>query len=56
MKDDVEKSLELEELQSFLAPRLAKYKIPTVLEVVKDIPKNALGKINKKTVLRDLQL
>jgi hypothetical protein len=32
-------------LQSFLSSRLAKYKLPTVLHLVHDIPKNAMGKV-----------
>lgn len=37
--------LDLSSLQSFLSSRLAKYKLPTVLHLVNDIPKNAMGKV-----------
>ncbi|OQR97565.1 acyl-CoA synthetase [Thraustotheca clavata] len=35
-------------LDSFLAERLASYKRPRVVHLVSEIPKNAMGKINKK--------
>ncbi|PHH82545.1 hypothetical protein CDD82_5648 [Ophiocordyceps australis] len=34
-----------------LAPRLAKYKLPQVLRLVDRIPRNAMGKINKKQLV-----
>lgn len=46
--------LTIEELRTFLASRLAPYKLPQVLRLVKTLPKNAIGKINKKTLLQDL--
>jgi malonyl-CoA/methylmalonyl-CoA synthetase len=42
----------LTELQDWCKPRLAKYKIPTMLLLVDDIPKNAMGKVNKKDLVR----
>jgi len=56
LKDPINKPSDLKTLQDFLAPRLAKYKIPTGLHVVDNIPKNAMGKINKKSVLKDLNI
>eukprot|EP00468_Gymnochlora_sp_CCMP2014_P009576 CAMPEP_0167756752 /NCGR_PEP_ID=MMETSP0110_2-20121227/9556_1 /TAXON_ID=629695 /ORGANISM="Gymnochlora sp., Strain CCMP2014" /LENGTH=487 /DNA_ID=CAMNT_0007642889 /DNA_START=102 /DNA_END=1565 /DNA_ORIENTATION=+ len=44
----------LEELKEFLQTRLASYKIPRELIVVEEIPKNAMGKVNKKTLLQSL--
>ena len=35
-----------------LKDRLAAYKIPQVLRVVDSIPKNAMGKINKKELVK----
>jgi non-ribosomal peptide synthetase component E (peptide arylation enzyme) len=39
-----------------LKGRLANYKIPQVLRVVEHIPRNAMGKINKKELLRQVFL
>ena len=44
----------IEDLRTFLASRLAPYKLPRTLFLVKSLPKNAMGKINKKTLLQDL--
>lgn len=35
-------------LKEFLKDRLAKYKIPSLLKIVQELPKNAMGKVNKK--------
>ncbi|KAI5864871.1 acetyl-CoA synthetase-like protein [Durotheca rogersii] len=40
------------EMRRALKGRLANYKIPQVLRVVDHIPRNAMGKINKKELLR----
>lgn len=39
-----------------LKDQLANYKIPQVLRVVENIPRNAMGKINKKNLLRQVFL
>ena len=44
-------SLNLEQLQIWCRERLSPYKIPRRLEVVERLPRNALGKVNKPTVL-----
>ncbi|MER5394759.1 long-chain fatty acid--CoA ligase, partial [Saccharopolyspora sp. NPDC002686] len=44
--------LDHERLVAFLAPRLAKYKIPRTLVVVDEIPRNATGKIRKDELRR----
>ncbi|KAL0485636.1 malonyl-CoA/methylmalonyl-CoA synthetase [Acrasis kona] len=36
------------ELREFLKDKMASYKIPSELKIVKEIPKNAMGKVNKK--------
>ncbi|WP_462137559.1 AMP-binding enzyme [Candidatus Mycalebacterium sp.] len=41
------KSLRLSELKRWLEPRLASYKIPSLLEKVDELPVNALGKVQK---------
>jgi malonyl-CoA/methylmalonyl-CoA synthetase len=40
--------LSLEELRVWCAQRMSNYKVPSLLKVVSDIPKNAMGKVNKK--------
>ena len=46
------KSLELPDLRSFASQSLAKYKIPTVLHIVDELPRNPAGKV-QKFILRD---
>jgi malonyl-CoA/methylmalonyl-CoA synthetase len=43
-------------LQSFLSHRLARYKQPREFIVVDTIPLNHLGKVNKKTIARELKI
>lgn len=40
------------EMRRALRPRLAAYKIPQLLEVVDRIPRNAMGKVNKKQLVK----
>jgi len=49
MKTD-RKDLTLGELRDFCGNKLSKEKIPTRLRITSDIPKNAMGKINKKSL------
>lgn len=44
------------DMRRALRGRLANYKIPQVLRVVEHIPRNAMGKINKKNLLRQVFL
>jgi malonyl-CoA/methylmalonyl-CoA synthetase len=39
------------EMRRALRDRLANYKIPQVLRIVEEIPRNAMGKVNKKTLV-----
>ena len=39
-------------LQTFLRDRLASHKIPGIIELVTDLPKNASGKVMKRELLR----
>ena len=43
-------SLELDALKAHCASRLADFKIPTLLEVVDDLPRGLLGKVDKKVL------
>lgn len=42
------------DMRRALKDRLANYKIPQVMKVVDDIPKNAMGKINKKQLVKEV--
>ncbi len=42
--------LTLEELKDWASERLSKYKVPKLLEVVDDFPRNAMGKVMKPAV------
>ncbi|KAL2822955.1 hypothetical protein BJX63DRAFT_375929 [Aspergillus granulosus] len=44
--------LELQSLRARLKQEMAPYKIPTVLKLVDGIERNAMGKVNKKTVVQ----
>jgi len=44
--------LTLKTLRTWCEDRLARYKIPSRLLLVDEIPKNAMGKVNKKTLVK----
>ncbi|KAE8375051.1 hypothetical protein BDV26DRAFT_24522 [Aspergillus bertholletiae] len=44
--------LELQNLRTQLKQEMAPYKIPTVLRIVENIERNAMGKVNKKTIIQ----
>ncbi|CAL5873067.1 uncharacterized protein PFLUO_LOCUS7336 [Penicillium psychrofluorescens] len=44
--------LELQALRAELKNEMAPYKIPTVLKIVDGIERNAMGKVNKKTIVQ----
>ncbi|KAL3158739.1 hypothetical protein ABBQ32_011468 [Trebouxia sp. C0010 RCD-2024] len=46
--------IELESLQGFAADKLAPYQIPKVLRVLDEMPRNAMGKINKKALVKSV--
>ena len=43
----------LEELREWLAGKLPEYQLPSRMEVVENIPRNAMGKVNKKQLRKD---
>jgi malonyl-CoA/methylmalonyl-CoA synthetase len=45
-----EKELNIENLRCWAEHRMARYKVPSRIVVVDEIPKNAMGKINKKSL------
>lgn len=44
-------NLDLKTLRNTLKPKLAFYKVPTLLKVVDELPKNAMGKVTKKALI-----
>lgn len=51
---DGENELNVNSITEFLAEKLPKYAQPKIYKVVKELPKNAMGKINKKQVLKSI--
>lgn len=46
-------ALSLDELRDWCKSRMASYQIPTIVKQMKQIPKNMIGKPNKKEIVRD---
>ncbi len=44
----------MEELQRFAAGELPPYQLPRQLRLVDALPRNAMGKVNKKQLVKDL--
>jgi|TARA_B110000495_G_scaffold66547_1_gene56698 malonyl-CoA/methylmalonyl-CoA synthetase len=42
-----EKELSIEEVQKWCSKRLSGYKIPRIIKIIKELPKNSMGKIRK---------
>ena len=51
---DTGKEVDLKTFRNFLRAELAPYKIPSVLKAVDGIERNAMGKVNKKELIRTL--
>ena len=45
-----------EEVKSFAKDHLPKYQVPHKVIVLEEIPRNAMGKINKKALKKELGL
>jgi malonyl-CoA/methylmalonyl-CoA synthetase len=54
LREDLKSDLTIEELRADLRTALAGYKMPTLLRVVKEIRKNATGKVIKKVLVGEL--
>ncbi|KAI0126737.1 hypothetical protein BJ170DRAFT_596307 [Xylariales sp. AK1849] len=52
--DHTEKGWKPMDMRRALRDRLANYKIPQVLRVVDGIPRNAMGKVNKKVLVKEV--
>lgn len=46
--------IDLESLQKHASEKLAPYQIPKLLKVLEEMPRNAMGKINKKGLIKDV--
>ena len=54
LRDDLKQHLTVDELRADLRGSLAGYKMPTLLRIVKEIKKNATGKVIKKVLVGEL--
>ena len=50
VREDFE--ITLQSLKEWCSERIPNYQIPTVLKLVEKIPRNVMGKVNKKELLR----
>ena len=48
------KSLSLQDIKKFCEDKIAVYKIPTMLKVIEAMPRNAMGKVNKKELVHQV--
>lgn len=53
-QDDKCPSLTLDDLRTWSKDRLPSYQVPTALRIIPTMPRNALGKVNKKELIADL--
>ena len=53
-KNGKEKQWGVMDMRRALRDRLAGYKIPQEMRVVEVIPRNAMGKVNKKTLVKEV--
>lgn len=51
--NNVEDKILKKELKSWAATVLPSYSIPTVIKIVDEVPRNALGKVDKKSLLKN---
>ena len=54
LREDLRKDLTIDQLRHDLESSLARYKMPALLRIVKDIRKNATGKVIKKVLVHEL--
>ncbi|KAI9285113.1 long-chain-fatty-acid--CoA ligase [Umbelopsis sp. AD052] len=48
---NADKELDLQTMRATLKPKIAFYKVPTLLKTVDELPKNAMGKVTKKALV-----
>ena len=44
----------IEKVKLYLSETLPSYKIPKQFLILREIPRNAMGKVNKKTILKEI--
>ncbi|KAH6951950.1 hypothetical protein DER45DRAFT_529336 [Fusarium avenaceum] len=49
-----QEGMSLQQLRSALKPRITAYKIPQDMEIVEALPRNAMGKVNKKELINSV--
>lgn len=54
LRQDLRKHLTIDELRADCTKHIARYKMPTMLRLVHKIPKNAMGKVSKKFLVKEL--
>jgi malonyl-CoA/methylmalonyl-CoA synthetase len=54
LREDICEELSIDKLRADLRGSLAGYKMPTLLRIVKDLRKNATGKVSKKVLVQEL--
>ncbi|KAM0215054.1 hypothetical protein ACHAPQ_011515 [Fusarium lateritium] len=54
LSEKSEDGMNLQQLRSALKPRITAYKIPQDMEIVETLPRNAMGKINKKELINSV--
>lgn len=50
---DIEQKKQKKELKSWAETVLPSYSVPTVIKIVNEVPRNALGKVDKKSLLKN---
>jgi malonyl-CoA/methylmalonyl-CoA synthetase len=50
--DETDTSLELNDLRVWAQNKMPNYTIPTVLKIMKELPRNDMGKVNKKELIK----
>lgn len=51
--NNVESKKSKKELKSWAETVLPSYSVPTVIEIVEEVPKNAMGKVDKRSLLKN---
>lgn len=49
-----DRTITLEGLKHWAADKMPKYSLPTILKIVENIPKNSMGKVNKKEIVKEM--
>ncbi|XP_031622429.1 malonate--CoA ligase ACSF3, mitochondrial [Contarinia nasturtii] len=52
-KDKSDDALTLPKLREWCEERIASYQIPSIIKLMDEIPRNTMGKVNKKEIVRD---